>query len=134
VPDAPPDDFVEKRRLLYGRGMESRRAAAAKDLIAKGRLAAALELLERGPDRATLEDVRRRAVEAGDAFSLQRASQLLETPASADDWRALAEKAERRERYYDAVNALERAGDAEKAEALRAARCPDFKPFKPAGK
>jgi hypothetical protein len=134
VPEAPPEDFLEKRRLLYGRGMESRRAAAARALVAKGRLAGALELLERGPDKGVLEEIRRRAVEAGDAFSLARACQLLDAPSTADEWRSLAERAERRERFYDAVNALERAGDAEKAEALRAAKCPEFRVFKPSGK
>ena len=134
MPDAPPEDFVAKRRLLYGKGMESRRAAAARDLVAKGRLAAALELLERGREKPVLEDVRRRAVEAGDAFSLARSCQILDATASPEEWRSLAERAERKGRYYDAVNALERAGDAEKAEALRAAHCPEFKVFRPSGK
>lgn len=132
--EAPPEDIREKRRLLYGKGMEARRTEAARSLVAKGRLAEALELLERARERPLLEDVRRRAVEAGDAFSLGRACQLLEAPPDPAEWRSLAERAERRERFYDAVNALERAGDAEKAEALREARCPEFRPFKPAGK
>jgi hypothetical protein len=134
VAEAPPDDLPTKRRLLYGKGMETRRAAVAKALIAAGRLAESLEYLERKRERPLLEEARRRAVEAGDAFSLQRSCQLLEAPATPDEWRTLAERAERRERYYDAVNALERAGDAEKAEALRAAKCPDYAPFRPAGK
>jgi hypothetical protein len=78
--------------------------------------------------------VRREAVRAGDAFSLTRACQILRVEADPSEWRELAANAERAERWFDAVNALERAGDAEKSEALRAERCPEFKPFRPAGK
>jgi len=129
-----PDDFAERRRILYARDAGPRIQAAAKELLQAGRLAEALEFLERAKDLALLGDARRRAIEAGDAFSLRRAGSLLDAEPTPDEWRTLSARAEARERWFDAVNALERAGDVEKAEALRAARCPDFRPFKPANK
>ena len=127
-------EFQEKRRLLYGKGQEAARAAAGAALLGAGRLADALEYLERTKGAEPLAEVRRAAVRAGDFFSLVRACQILKAEPDAGEFRELAAEAERRERFYDAVNALERAGEAEKAEALRQARCPDFRPFRPAGK
>ncbi len=127
-------DFHEKRRLLYGKGLEGARAAAASAFLAKGRLAEALEFLERTKDENSLNRVRSEAVRAGDAISLARACQILRVEPTPAEWRELAQNAERAERWFDAVNALEKAGDLEKSEALRVARCPDFKLFRPAGK
>ncbi len=127
-------DFQEKRHLLYGKGLDARRTAAAAALLVKGRLAEALEILERTKGPEPLQRVRRDAVRAGDAFSLSRACQILRVEADPSEWRELAANAERAERWYDAVNALDRVGDLEKSEALRTARCPDFKPFRPTGK
>lgn len=134
MPDAIPVEFQEKRRLLYGKGMAARRAAVAGKLADAGRLAESLEYLERDRDAAALGRVRREAVRAGDGFSLVRSCQLLRAEPDPSEWRELAANAEGAGKWYDAVNALERAGDAEKAEAVRAARCPGFRPFKPAGK
>lgn len=129
-----PIEFQPKRHLLYGKGLAAKRKAAAEGLIAKGRLAEALEYLEHTRDPAALAAIRREAVKAGDAFSLARACQILKAAPEPAEWRELSAAAERRERWFDAVNALERAGDAEAAEALRAARCPEFRPFRPTGK
>lgn len=130
---AMPEEFQEKRRVLYGKGLDDRRARAADAYLSAGRLADALEFLERTKDAAGLERARRDAVRAGDAYSLARACQILHVEAAASEWKELAENGRRAERWYDAVNALGRAGDAEGAEALRAEKCPDFRPFKPAG-
>jgi hypothetical protein len=127
-------EFREKRRLLYGRGLEAERARVARSLVHAGRLAEAMEYIEKAKDDALLAEVRRAAVLAGDAFSLLRACQILRVEPEAAEWRDLAARAEAAERWYDAVNALERAGEQEKADALRAQRCPEFRPFKPAGK
>jgi hypothetical protein len=134
VPDPLPLDLAAKRRLLYGKGLERKRQAAAEALVEAGRLAEALEVLEHTRDGAALDRVRRAAIAAGDAFSLARACQILKAAPDPAEWRDLAAAAERRERWFDAVNALERAGDAERAEAVRAERCPSFRPFRPAGK
>lgn len=134
MPEDLPLALFEKRRLLHGRGQEPHRARAAAGFVAAGRLAEALEFLDRGPDAKLLEEVRRRAVLAGDAFALFHACRLLRAEAAASEWRDLATRAEMAGRFYDAVNALERAGEPEKAEALRLAKCPEFRPFKPAGK
>lgn len=132
--EAAPLDFLEKRRILYGKGMERRRLSVAARLADEGRLAEALEYLERERDEALLQRLRREAVLAGDAFVLARSCQLLRAAADPSEWRDLARYAEGKERWFDAVNALERAGDLEKSEELRAARCPGFRPFRPAGK
>jgi len=134
VPEDIPLGLAEKRRILYGRGQEDRRAAVAAALVARGRLAEALEFLERTRDERLLAEVRRRAVLAGDAFALSRAAQILKAEPDPSEWRALATRAELAGRFFDAVNALERAGDAEGSGALRLQRCPDFRPFRPAGK
>lgn len=129
-----PVDFLEKRRLLHGKGADRRRLAVAASLVDAGRLAESLEYLERNRDEAILARVRGEAVAAGDAFTLNRAAQIQKAPPAPEEWRELARRAEARERWFDCVNALEKAGDAEKAEEVRASRCPDFRPFRPAGK
>ena len=129
-----PVELLEKRRILYAKGQEKRRAALAATLTAKGRLAEALEYLERGREETVLHQVRQAAVLAGDAFALSRACQILKVDADPAEWRGLAARAEGAGKYFDAVNAWEKAGEAEKAETLRLSRCPEFRPFKPAGK
>ncbi len=132
--DPAPLDFLEKRRILHARGMERRRASVSTRLLDEGRLAEAMEYIEKERDHALLDRVRRDAVTAGDAFSLARVAQLLKIAPEPSEWRDLARYAESKERWFDCVNALEKAGDLEKAEEVRAARCPGFRPFRPAGK
>lgn len=132
--DPVPLELLAKRQILYGKGGEKRMRPLVHRLLGEGRLAEALEYLDRTRDPADLDMVRRAAVAAGDAFSLHRAAQFLKTTPDPSEWRELARVAEGRERWYDAVNALERAGEAEKAEELRSLRCPDYRPFRPAGK
>jgi len=134
VPDPIPLELAEKRQLLYAKGLDRGRTSVANALIAKGRLAESLEYLERSKDAGALDQVRRDAVRAGDLFSLVRVCQILKSDPTPAELRELAGNAERAERWYDAVNALARAGDAEASEAIRTARCPDFQPFKPANK
>ena len=129
-----PIEFQAKRRLLHGAGMDRRRDEVADALVRQGRLAESLEYLEKTKDPARLSEVRRQAVAAGDVFSLVRACQILREDADANEWRQLASCAERAGRFYDAVNAWERSGDQAKADEVRGRNCPDFKPFKPAGK
>ncbi len=129
-----PDDLFERRRLLYGKGAERTRAAAARTLLAAGRLSEALEMLERGGDPGVVAEVRRAAVAKGDAFALQRAAQLLREEVPPGDWRSLAARAEAAGRHYEAIRALEKAGDAEAAEAMRLKHHPEYVPFKPVGK
>ena len=129
-----PDDVLERRRILYAREGKARIMAAAQSLLQAGRIAEALEFLERAKDPALLADAKRRSVDAGDAFGLKRACSILDADASPDEWRALAARAEAKERWFDAVNAYERAGDVEKSDEVRANRCPDYRPFKPANK
>jgi hypothetical protein len=134
MPEPIPTELLEKRRILYAKGQEKRRAALAAVLASKGRLAEALEYLERGREEAVLHQVRKAAVMAGDAFALSRSCQILKVDVDPSEWRDLAARAEAAGKYLDAVNAWEKAGEAEKAETLRLAKCPEFRPFKPAGK
>ncbi|MHC4923478.1 MAG: hypothetical protein ACYTG4_05300 [Planctomycetota bacterium] len=117
--DPAPLDYVSKRRILYAKGQEGARRAKAEEFIGAGRLSEALELLERVEDNDDLlNQVCDRAVENGDAFSLGRAGQLLRTEQDAAKWRALSEKALSIEKYFDAIRALEFAGDQEQADAM----------------
>ena len=132
--DPVPLDFLEKRRILYAKGMEGKRASVSTRLLDEGRLAEAMEYIEKERDQGLLDRVRRDAVTAGDAFSLTRVAQLLRVAPDPSEWRELARYAESKERWFDCVNALERAGEPEKAEEVRALRCPGFQPFRPVGK
>jgi hypothetical protein len=132
--DAAPLDLQEKRRLLHGKGMERKQAAAAEALLREGRLGEACEYLEHNRDAALLRRVRREAVERGDPFGLARACALLREEASPEEWRGTADRARRDGRFYEAIRSLEKAGDAEAAEALRLETHPDYRPFRPAGK
>ncbi len=134
VNDPVPLELAEKRHLLYGKGLDRQRASVVNALLAKGRLAEALEILDRTKEAGALDQVRRDAVKAGDLFSLVRACQILRTDPTPPELRELAGIAERAGRYYDAVNALARSGDAEASETLRLSKCPDFQPFRPANK
>ena len=88
-------------------------------------MAESLEYLEHTKDPDTLGKARREAVRRGDAFSLARACQILRAEPAPEEWRELAANAGAAGRFLDAVNALERAGDADGAEALRAAGQPE---------
>ncbi len=132
--DRIPLEFQEKRLVLHAKGRDAERRAAAEALLAQGRLAEALEYLERTRDEAGLKRARADAIRAGDLSSYARANQLLKSEAQPAEYREIAEAAKRAERWYEAVSALERAGDQEAADALRAEKCPDYKPFKPVGK
>lgn len=108
--DALPD-ALNRRNVLYGS------ASAAADLKRHGdlywaadRLLDALEFYARAGDAAGVEQVKRRAIEDGDAFLADRIAQLGQPALDAAQWRALAERAATRGMLVFARRAYERAG------------------------
>ena len=132
--DPIPREFPKKRRVLYAPNQQKAQEAAARALVKAGRLSEALEFLERWKSPETLEAVRREAVGRGDTFALQRVAQMLRIDPDPSEWRAVAAKARAEERHYDAIRALEKAGDMEESEALRLEKHPGYVPFRPQGK
>ena len=74
------------------------------------------------------------ALERGDTFLFLRVEKLGGEEIPSDAWREIAAKAESLGKFYDAFRGYDRAGDAEKAEAIRAEHMPDYTPFRPDGK
>ena len=132
--DPIPLEFQDKRRILLGKGLESERRAVGEALLVQGRLAEALEYLERTRDEAPLRRVQAEAIRVGDVLAYAHSSHLLKIETVPAEWRQLAEAAKGAERWYEAVTALERSGDQAAADALRAEKCPDYRPLKPANK
>ena len=130
-----PKDMMQKRAVLYSeRASKDEQNAVADAFIAEERYGEALEFLELTRDAGRLDEIRRIGIEAGDTFLLLRAERISGEAVPAETWKQTAERAKARERYYDAYRALERAGLAEEAEALREEHLPDFTPFRPEGK
>ena len=132
--DPIPLEFQDKRRVLLGKDREPERRAVAEALLARGRLAEALEYLERTRDEVPLKRVQAEAIRAGDVLAYARSSHLLKVETVPAEWRQLADAASRAERWFEAVTALERSGDQAAADELRAEKCPDYRPLKPANK
>jgi hypothetical protein len=135
MPPPIPRDFREKRKLLYGEKVSdeemSRAAAAFSDA---GRFGEALEFLERTRDEEVLARIEREAVERGDTFLLLRVERIRGRDLGPDRWRHAAARALVQGKHLDAFRAFGRAGDAEKAEEIRAAHLPGYEPYRPEGK
>jgi len=130
-----PRHPLEKRELLHAEPVNARKVdALARQLLDEGRHGELVDYLEvtRNPELAA--DVARVAVERGAAWLLAQADRVRGEKSPPDAWERLAAAAQSRERWYDAVRALEAAGKPDEAEALRQERCPDYEPFKPLGK
>lgn len=132
--DPIPLEFQDKRRVLLGKGQEAGRRAVAEALLAQGRLCESLEYLERTRDEVPLKRVVADAIRTGDVLAYARASHLLKAETKPAEWKELAEAAKRAERWFEAILALEKGGEQAAADALRAEKCPDFQPLKPANK
>jgi len=129
------DNPAAKRNLLYStKATDADLNAAADGFIARERYGQALEFLERTHDGTRLSKIRDEAAQRGDTFLLLRVEKLSGEEIPADFWRAIADTAGSLGKHYDAYRALQRAGDEEKAEAVRAEHMPDYEPFRPEGK
>ena len=130
-----PAHPIEKRDVLHADPPNKAKVGAvAQQLAAAGRWPEAIDYIEVAPDAGLLAKAEAHAVDRGAAWLLQQVERIAGKKAEPEQWRKLSEAAARAERWRDAVRALALAGDAEKAEELRAQKCPDYQPFKPLGK
>src|SRR5687767_4534079 len=130
-----PAHPLEKRDLLHaGQPNRARIAALVDKMASEGRWPEAIDYLEIAPDDGRIAKARADAIARGSAWLLQQVERISGKKAEPPEWVRLSESAARAERWRDAVRALASAGEAEKAEALRLEKCPDYDPFKPLGK
>ena len=130
-----PNDMAAKREVLYGeKATDEERNALADAYLDAERFGEALELLEATRDADRLARVRKEGFGRGDTFLLLQVERLTKSELPKEDWRAAAERAKAAGRYLDAWRALNRMGEEEAAETLRAEHLPDFRPFRPEGK
>jgi len=129
------DHPAAKRALLYSdKASEEQLNAAADRFIESERYSEALEFLELTRDAARLSRILDAALERGDTFLVLRVEKIGGDEIPADTWREIAAKAATLGKFYDAYRGYGRAGDEEKAEAIRAEHMPDYEPFRPDGK
>lgn len=82
----------ERRRLAAE--ASPRLAQVARDCLAQGRLAEALECLDTTPDAGMLEEIAAQAVEMGDLLLWRRATGLTGRPVQTQELQRLAEAAQ----------------------------------------
>ncbi|MHC4858579.1 MAG: hypothetical protein ACYTDY_00645 [Planctomycetota bacterium] len=132
---SPLTDALAKRDHLHSeRVTDEERNACADVFIGEARYGEALEYLEVTRDAERLDKIHEIAVEAGDTFLLSRIEKIRGKPIPAETWRIVAERALRREKFYDAARAYERAGDPDRAEQVLTEHTGGFQPWKPEGK
>jgi hypothetical protein len=130
-----PAHPIEKRDLLHAeQPNRARILGIVEKLSSQGRWPEAIDYLEIAPDPAWLAKAEADAVTRGSAWLLQQVERISGKKAGPEKWTRLSESAAKHERWRDAVRALSMAGEVEKAEALRAEKCPEYDPFKPLGK
>jgi hypothetical protein len=130
-----PAHPLEKRELLHAEVPNKGRIdAVIEGMTADGRFPESIEFLEVSKNDGLLAKTEADAVKRGSAWLLQQVDRIRGTSSAPETWSKLAEHAQAAERWLDAVRALSLAGRDADAEALRAAKCPDYDPFKPLGK
>ena len=130
-----PEHPIEKRDLLHAETPNrSRVSGIAAKLAGEGRWPEAIDYLELVKDDGLLAKAESEAVAIGSAWLLSQVERISGKKCDAAKWEKLSEAAARSERWRDAVRALSLGGQAERAEALRLEKCPEYDPFKPLGK
>lgn len=130
-----PAHPLEKRDLLHGEPPDAGRIdAVASKMIAEGRYGEAVDYLEITRDAGLVAKCEAEALARGVCWLLSQVERIRGTKAGPEEWGRLAESARTAERWLDAVRALQFAGRADEAEALRLEKCPTYDPFKPLGK
>jgi len=90
------------------------------DLFVKaGKYPIAMMFYERSKDRARLEQVKKDAIRMGDAFLLHGITRLVPDLVEAGEWREAGNAAQREGKLLFARDCFEKAGDNEKAAAVR---------------
>ena len=104
-------DPLERRHLIERELAPARALAIAEAYLEQGREIEALEFLRKGEDSGRLAELRRRALERGDAFLLRAVARAMGQPPQREEWSTLAAAAESagNERYaLDARRQAER--------------------------
>jgi hypothetical protein len=130
-----PAHPLEKRDLLHADPPDRARIdAVASKMVSEGRFGEAVDYIEITRNEKLLAQCESEAVARGVCWLLSQADRIRGTKSGPETWGRLAESARGAERWIDAVRALQMAGRAEEAEALRLEKCPTYDPFKPLGK
>jgi hypothetical protein len=130
-----PAHPLEKRALLHADPVNKGKVnEVAEAMLRSGRAPEAVDYIEVTRDPALLNAAESDAVKRGCTWLLQQVDRIRGAKSPAERWVALANAAKQAERWYDAVRALQFAGQDAEADALRAEKCPDYDPFKPLGK
>ncbi len=130
-----PAHPIEKRDLLHAETPNRARVTGiAEKLGAEGRWPEAVDYLELVKDDGLLAKAEAQAVVTGSSWLLSQVERISGKKCDPAQWEKLSDAAARNERWRDAVRALSLGGQAERAEALRLEKCPDYDPFKPLGK
>ena len=130
-----PAHPLEKRDLLHADPPNPGKIdAVAAQMGASGRAPESIDYVEITKSPALLAKAETDAVARGSTWLLAQVERIRGTKSAPEMWVALAESAKKAERWYDAVRALQTAGQDADAEAVRLDKCPDYEPFKPLGK
>ena len=87
--------YLEKRRLLYAQSTSKERLKDFGDLyLEEGYLDDALDFYLKADDRVSLERLKTRAIETGDASILVRLQNSSKIDVTKEDWQRAGEKAE----------------------------------------
>ncbi len=135
MPVREPVHPLEKRDLLHADPPSAAKVQAiAKKLLAAGRHSEAVDYIEVSPSEDLLAAAEREAVSRGYVWLLHQVDRIRGRKSEPATWEKVSDAAQRAERWVDAVRALDAGGQTERAEALRASRCPTYEPFRPLGK
>ena len=119
---APLPSEERVRELTADPKLTPEQANEYGDLFARaGKLAQALMFYERTKDPARLEQVKKEAVRAGDAFLLHGVSRLAPDLVDQLEWREAGDRAMAEGKFLFARECYERSGDTDKAESARGA-------------
>jgi hypothetical protein len=116
--ELPAEERV--RELTADPKLTSDEANRYGDLFVKaGKYPIAMMFFERSKDRGRLEQVKRDAIRMGDAFLLHGITRLVPDLVAPGEWREAGNAAHREGKLLFARDCFEKAGDAEKASAVR---------------
>jgi hypothetical protein len=116
--DLPAEERV--RELTADPKLTAEDANRYGDLFVKaGKYPIAMMFFERSKDRGRLEQVKKDAIRMGDAFLLHGITRLIPDLVEPREWRDAGDAAHREGKLLFARDCYEKAGDAEKAAAVR---------------
>jgi hypothetical protein len=116
--DLPAEERV--RELTADPKLSAEEANRYGDLFVKaGKYPIAMMFFERSRDRGRLEQVKKDAIRMGDAFLLHGITRLIPDLVEPREWREAGDAAHREGKLFFARDCFEKAGDSEKAAAVR---------------